>query len=257
MAASCGSLRWEQNFASRWAVAMKPTTPLLTWVTGLSWVVLLQGIAAPVRATQLADSSVQFDRAPALLEVGAMANHHASGGLFYATINLPFDAGEALGGISIQPQISLDGTHRGPSNPFTLDKTKVFLGAAQTPGAPVHLQDVSWDDTTHSVQIHFAQSVEPGATITVGLKPSQCPQRNTTYEFGVTAIPAAEKPQPDFLGYKTVSFRGDRLYRDYPFWWNRDDIFPFWNDTDSRVLFWDVPPAFDIRLRQHTRRLCD
>lgn len=228
---------------------MNSNSSLITGlVIGLSLPILVQTVAIPTKAAQQRDGFGHFDQPPSLLDTGAMRNRNNEG-MYYLTLDLPSDAGESLAGVTVDPQNQSDPDRQ---LRFDLDETEAFLGTARDPGTSVELQTVEQIETSGSVQIVFAQPINPGTTVTIGLTPGRRPNYRHTYQFGVTAIPAAEQPSPAFLGYGQISF-GDNRYREYPFWWSRDDVFPFYNETDRRVLFWDLPPQFDIRTRRYRR----
>lgn len=224
---------------------MKSTASLLTGLIALSLPILIQTVAIPAKAAQQSDGFVHFDRPPSLLDVGAMRGRDRDG-IYYFTLNVPADAGEALAGVVIHPQDQSDPERE---LDFDLDETEVFLGTSRDPGVELELQTVDQTEAPSRIQIVFAQPVNPGTTVTVGLKPSRRPNHKHTYQFGVTAVPAAENSASVFLGDRQIRFEDNR-YREYPFWWSRDDVFPFYNETDRRVLFWDLPPEFDPRLRR-------
>lgn len=215
-------------------------------IAGVSFPLLLHSFVLSAQAIQLTDGSVQFDHPPTLQATSA-AQSRSGSGMYYLTLSLPSNAGEALTAVIIAPQ-DLSNPER--KLQFELDQTEAFLGTPQQPGTQLGLQQVELLESSADIRVTFMQPIRPGTTVTIGLKPSHTPNRHRIYQFGVTAIPAAEIPSAVFLGYGQVNFQGDR-YRDYPFWWNRDDIFPYYNETDHRVLFWDLPPEFDIRTRRH------
>ncbi len=196
--------------------------------------------------------SSQFTNPPVLLSTSASASQRSQDGFYYFSIRLPETAGQSLAAVTIDPQ-----TSRRSDITFDLDQTEAFVGTPDGNQAILTLRSVSRVEGSDAVQISFAQPIQPGTTVTVGLKPSQTPERRR-YEFGVTAIPTASPSnsdpaasalgQPEFLGNGEVSFRGQR-YRDYPFWWRNDGLLSTWSEGDHRVLFWDLPPEFDPRLR--------
>lgn len=223
-----------------------PTILLASLMVSLSLPHFNQAIA-PVQAAQLSDGSVSFDRPPLLVNTTAAQSRRTQAGMYYFTINLPVDAGASLSQIRILPKSS----DRRLS--FDIDQTEAFFGDLAHPGTAIELQTVEVEEETNNLHITFAQPLPPNSTVTIGLQPSRTPNRRRTYQFDITAIPAAATPAPISIGNARFNFQG-RRYRDYPFWWNPDDIFPFYNESDHRVLFWDLPPEFDIRLRQRRQQ---
>jgi hypothetical protein len=219
----------------------------------------LSVLADPPPSSQLDQSASQFVQPPQLLSTSASASQRNQDGFYYFSIQVPEAAGRPLAAVTIDPQ-----SRRAGSITFDLEQTEAFVGTPAAQQDALALRSVgrvedsrvgdSRVEDSDAVQIVFAQPVQPGTTITVGLKPSQTPERRR-YEFGVTAIPAASSAdvaalgQPAFLGNGEVSFRGQR-YRDYPFWWRNDGLLSTGSEGDHRVLFWDLPPEFDPRLRR-------
>jgi hypothetical protein len=230
------------------AFAVRAQIPLVMLIASLSAL-----SALPVRAAQLADGTTQFDQPPSLLESGATESHTSRGGMYYFTISVPANAGEPLAGVVVSPKVESHHSDNSSDRDvqFNLNETEAFLGTPKQASTAIALQNVE-QLPSNDIRINFAQPVQPGTTLTIGLKPSERPSRSRDYQFGLTAFPVAANPAPVSLGNPTVSFRGSR-YRNYPFWWNPDEIFPYYNQSDHRVLFWDLPPEFDPRARQLRR----
>lgn len=208
----------------------------------------------PSTAQSINQATRQFAHPPVLLSTRASASPRSQDeGFYYFSIRLPVEAGRPLAAVTIDPL-----SRR--SIAFDLSQTEAFVGEP-TAQESLPLASVRLVENGDAVQITFARPIPPGTTLTVGLKPSQTPERRR-YEFGVTAMPLADSAdltaadstpaalgQPEFLGNGEISFRGER-YRDYPFWWRNDGLLSSWSGGDRRVLFWDLPPEFDPRLRR-------
>jgi hypothetical protein len=117
---------------------------------------------------------------------------------YYFTVELPADAGAALGGLTIQQTRGVDRNFM-----FNLERTRAFLGRPRREGAPVPVQ-ASFDSAARQFTIRFPEPIAPGGTVTVALKPWNNPAQSDTYMFQVTAYPAGDNPSPAPLGFGTL-----------------------------------------------------
>ena len=120
------------------------------------------------------------------------------GGEYYFTVTLPEKAGVGLGGLSITQTRGVDRSFQ-----FDLAASRAFLGRPRHEGAAVPVQ-VRFDGDQRRFQISFPQPPQPGATVTLALKPWMNPNQADTYMFAVEALPAGANPAPASLGYATM-----------------------------------------------------
>lgn len=117
---------------------------------------------------------------------------------YYFTVEVPADAGAALGGLTIQQTRGVDRDFN-----FSVDRSRAFLGRPRREGAPVPVE-VAFDQGARQFTIRFPEPIPPGGTVTVVLKPWNNPAYSDTYMFQVTAYPAGENPSPAPLGFGTL-----------------------------------------------------
>ncbi|MDZ7956620.1 MAG: DUF2808 domain-containing protein [Aulosira sp. DedQUE10] len=163
------------------------TTPLTTPLPTLS----------PASGTRTA----YFTQPPSLLKATTTYNRvNELGAVYYFTINLPENAGEALQKITIQQREGLEYIR------FQLDQSVAFEGTESQEGQKIELKDISSDQKNQTVSIAFNPPVSPGKKITIGLKAMQNPRSGGVYLFGVTAFPKGEKSHSQFLGFGRLHF---------------------------------------------------
>lgn len=117
---------------------------------------------------------------------------------YYFTVEVPADAGAALGGLTIQQTRGVDRNFN-----FSVDRSRAFLGRPRREGSPVPVE-VAFDQVARQFTIRFPEPIPPGGTVTVVLKPWNNPAYSDTYMFQVTAYPAGENPSPAPLGFGTL-----------------------------------------------------
>lgn len=172
----------------------------------------------PANAVQLADGKVYFTQPPRL--VGASTTQNATyvwGATYYFTLSLAEDAGEPLQQVTIVQRPSPDYVR------FDVEDTRAFEGTRRRDGTPLKLAEVAQDKETKAVTIRFDPPVPPGRTLTIGLRPYQNPTVGGVYLFGVTAFPAGEKPNGQFLGFGRLQFYDSG--RDSTFLFRRSPFF--------------------------------
>lgn len=191
-------------------------------------VFLIQTVLAAV-ASQGLDGQMQFAQPPVLVEQPTLelnSNRRA----YTFSIRVPNNAGAAMAGVLLEQadDESLD---------FDLGQTEAFLlGPSKNREAKLDLQSVE-QIVPEQIQIRFAEPVTPGTTITIALEPRHIPKGSNSYQIEVSAFPVATHAAA-FLGYQQVNTCRSRY----------DD------EGDRRVLFWDLPPEFDPRVRNNPCR---
>lgn len=165
--------------------------------------------AIDVKAVQLADGTVSFERSPRL--VNAVTTYKGASvpyARYYFTLQLPADAGEPLQQVTIAQRKGIE-TIR-----FELDETVAFQGLHTDKGEKLAVKSVVQDEDSLAISVTFAQPIEPGNTFTVGLEPRRNPRYGGVYLFGVTAFPAGEKSLGLYLGVGRFHFyrSGDGIH---------------------------------------------
>ncbi len=160
---------------------------------------------------QLRDGTVYFVQPPNLVSTTAtIKSVNAWGATYYFTINIPAQAGEPLGRVTIIQ-------HEGADNVrFKLDDSRAFIGTRNQKGARLPLAQVTQDRKKQTVVLNFDPPIAPGQTITIRLRPKENPRFSGVYLFGVTAYPWGQKSHGQFLGYGRLQFYGDRRLFGFP-----------------------------------------
>lgn len=158
-------------------------------------------VAPAIQAVQLADGTVSFEKAPDLISATTTYNStYMWGATYYFTLQVPENAGEPLGQVTIRQNEGVDDIE------FELKDTRAFEGTARHKGEKLTLKEVTRDSKTRTITVRFDPSVKPGKTFTIALRPVRNPDTGGAYIFGVTAFPAAEKPYGIYLGVGRLQF---------------------------------------------------
>lgn len=120
------------------------------------------------------------------------------GGEYYFTVTLAELAGAGLGGLTITQTRGVDRNFQ-----FDLAASRAFLGRPRQEGAAVPVE-VRFDGDQRRFQISFPKPPQPGATVTLALKPWMNPNQADTYMFALEALPAGANPAPAPLGFATM-----------------------------------------------------
>lgn len=152
-------------------------------------------------AVQLRDGITYFDYPPKLLS--ATTPHKSAGvwnATYYFTLELPENAGEPLQQVTIS---QTEGLERLRFNP---EKTVVFEGNRRQKGEEITGFLAEFDRRARVVSVQFDPPLSPGKVVTIALKPVRNPIQGGIYLFGVSAFPAGEAVQEQFLGYGRLHF---------------------------------------------------
>ncbi len=157
-------------------------------------------------AVQLQDGTVYFDRPPSLEYAAPTIDTARSwGSTHYFTLRVSPEAGEPLQRVEIQQRQGLDDDVR-----YDLEDTRSFTGTRRDRGTEVPLGEVTHDRDTQTVSVTFAEAIEPGTTVTIGLRPVRNPEYSGIYLYGVTVFPAGEKTHGQYIGVGRFHIRRSR-----------------------------------------------
>jgi Protein of unknown function (DUF2808) len=168
-------------------------------------------LAVPVKAVQFSDGTIHFAGVPSLGKVSTTDNQAWAWSVtYYFTIQVPADASEPLGRVVLQQTEGVD------SIEFNLKQTFAYLdGDSSAPGVrnqTIPLQATNMDKD--ALEVQFDTPIEPGKTVTLGLKPYNNPHTGGVYLFGVTTFPAGEKVQSQFIGTGRLQFYDRSFWHD-------------------------------------------
>lgn len=166
-------------------------------------------MTSSVQAVQLSDGRVYFIQPPRLGRVTTTERTAlASTAVYYFTIAIPADAGEPLQRVTVVQRDGDSSNRRILVNPRNV---RAFAGDGEDRGTPLPLNDVTFDRDTQTVTLNFDPPIQPGTTVTIGIRPERNPYVGGVYLYGVTAFPAGATPYGQFLGYGRIDIddRGD------------------------------------------------
>ncbi len=166
---------------------------------GLSLPFAISSFPHPIaQSVQFPDGTIAFAKAPQLLKA---TTPHINAGYrsadYYFTFSVPEDAEAPLQQLTFAQREGVE------QIAFLLGPTQAYRN--QRRSQPINISSVTTDEQKQ-VSIRFEQPISPGSTVTVGLKARRNPNLGGVYLFGVTAFPAGEKVQSQFLGYGRLHF---------------------------------------------------
>lgn len=121
---------------------------------------------------------------------------------YYFTVELPVTAGEPL------QRVTFSQTEGTEHIRFDLKHSSAFEGTRDRRGSKLALKLVK-SDPTQPVTVTFDPPVPPGKTVTIGLRTVRNPLFDGIYLFSVTAFPAGEQANGQFLGFGRLQFYTD------------------------------------------------
>lgn len=138
-----------------------------------------------------------FKRSPRLIDTRAThKTENSSVATYYFTIEVPADAGAALKSIKIEQRENFNETIV-----FKPQKSRAVMGETFSRGQPLSLAAIGGEESAGTVTVVLAEPIEPGNTVTIGVKPTRNPPHGGTYLFGVTVYPeGGEDSQGLYLG---------------------------------------------------------
>ncbi len=154
------------------------------------------------QAVQLRDGKTYFTTPPTLVEAVTTRNTvYVWGATYYFTVKMSANAGEPLDRVTIKQ-------HEGGENvQFDLAESRAFEGERSQEGSALGIKSTQLDKETNTISVIFDPPIQPGKTITIGLRPYNNPRYSGVYLFGVTAFPPGnEQAYGQFLGYGRLHF---------------------------------------------------
>ncbi len=164
---------------------------------------------APLQAqvTQPRNRPASFIQPPRLLTIESSEKQVAvSRVTYFFTLNVPENAGSGLGQITINQR---DGDTFLRQIDYRPEDTRAFTGTASDRGTEIAVAETTNNEDTQTLTVRFAEPVPPGTTVTIALRPRRNPRMQGVYLFGVTAFPADNTANGQFLGYGRLTFYGN------------------------------------------------
>lgn len=159
-----------------------------------------------VQGVELSDGTVYFVSPPRLDPDSVYSTRTAPlalGATYYFTLEIPDDAGEPLSQVSIA---QYGGNSVIQDVQFLSDESFAFGGTRRDREEELTLGGSSFDDESRTLLLTFDPPVEPGTTLTIGIRPRNNPRSEGVYLFGVTAYPPGDQIHGQFLGYARLQF---------------------------------------------------
>ncbi len=151
---------------------------------------------------QLPENSTSFSGGVPTL-VGAEVPHSGTNYMspkYYFTLNLPADANQSLGQVTIQQEENIETIQ------FELDKTTAFEGTVNNEGQALEITEVTQDPQTKTINVSFEPPVPPDTTFSISLQAKKNPSGGEIYLFRVNAFPAGDNPIGLDLGVGRLQF---------------------------------------------------
>ncbi|NET35677.1 MAG: DUF2808 domain-containing protein [Cyanothece sp. SIO1E1] len=156
------------------------------------------------RAVQLADGLTHFERPPSLIKASTPHNRVAERNAgYYFDLRVHENAGEPLQKVVIAQE---NGNTAFSAVDFDLAKTRAYFGSRRRRGEKVRIDEVTWDGELQAVIVNFNPPIAPGTDLTLRLHAYNNPGLIGVYLFGVTAFPAGEETQGQFIGFGRLQF---------------------------------------------------
>jgi hypothetical protein len=168
----------------------------------------LLATAPSARAVTFADGSTHFAGIPKLTRTFVSKKTVSVLGPTYAfTLQVPQDASEDLGRIVIRQTQGADQTWY-----QSLHEIRTFQGTVQDQGRNFAIAAVDIDPESNVITVDLDETVAPGETVTLILRPNHNPRRTGTYLFTLHVFPSGRKPAGQFV--ETIRVQIDERNRD-------------------------------------------
>ena len=169
-----------------------------------SWIIALivtAGTSGIIIPEALAAGRGFFEAAPRLENVRTTFNDtQVRGATYYFTVTIPEDAVESLNELIIEQRGGFSDIT------FLLDETTAFIGTSRDRQDKIPLANVSQSEDKREITAQFEEPVEPGTTVTLGLRPRRNPRTGGVYLFGVTASPTTNSDHDFYMGVGRLQF---------------------------------------------------
>ncbi len=156
-------------------------------------------------ALKRADGSIAFAEPPLLVAAKTpYTDTDVWDTTYYFTLELPLTAGEPLQKVTFSQTESIEMIR------FDIKHSRAFEGTQDHQGLKLALEPPGKRDRqTQTVTVKFDPPVSPGKTVTIALRTIRNPLYDGIYLLGVTAFPAGERTNGQFLGYGRLQFYTD------------------------------------------------
>ena len=122
---------------------------------------------------------------------------------YYFTVELPATSGEPL------QKVTFSQAEGSQLIRFDQQDSVAFEGTRSHHGPKLVLKPAKSDRSSKTVTVAFDPPLQPGKTVTIGIRPVRNPLYDGVYLFGVTAFPPGEQAAGQFLGFGRLQFYTD------------------------------------------------
>lgn len=154
-------------------------------------------------AGQLQNGTVFFNKPPTLVDATSSSGLAVQSGATYKfTLWVPEDAGEPLQAVTIK------GNRMWNNTGFDPNESRAYKTDKMAAEVPVALASIGGTKPANpgEVTVVFDPPIAPGNKVTVVLQPRQTAWEDGIDLFGVTAFPAGQSSQGQFLGYGRLHY---------------------------------------------------
>jgi len=155
-------------------------------------------------AVTLGNGEVAFAQPPRLVSTSTpYTDTSFPNPTYYFTVEVPATAGEPLQQLTFTQRSGTEDIE------FQPKKTIAFIGTRHRQGQNLAVQTVRSDAQRQTVTVTFDSPVQPGQTVTIGLRPDSNPFYDGVYLFDVTAFPSGKQTAGQSLGVGRLQFYSD------------------------------------------------
>ena len=140
--------------------------------------------------------------APKLIDSSATSQSPGARSTYYFTIKVPETAINSVKAVTITQKPALE------TIKFALDRSQASVDNEQAGALPVQLTSIGGvqNNENNEVTVVFDEAIQPGNTVTVGLKALSNPDIGGIYSFGVTVFPEDQTSDGLYLGNARFHF---------------------------------------------------
>jgi hypothetical protein len=152
----------------------------------------------PIHAQSISEETSFFRKSPRLIRAATTFRNPRAIATYFFEIKMPEDASDSLQSVVINQQKNSE------TIKFFPDQTKAFIDNNQQESIPI-TAELERNEDKNQLKILLKQPVKPGDILTLAIR-AKNPLYGGIYQFGVTAYPQGNNPQPLYLGIGRIHF---------------------------------------------------
>lgn len=164
-----------------------------------------QRVRLPQKSSYWSQQAESFGKVPRLTSSGSTYQTPNTPSTYYFTILVPQGARDALKAVTIDQRSGLE------TIAFSVDRSRAVLGSDLASGSPLALTPIGGSEPqeANEVTVVFDKPIQPGHSVTLGVRARANPIYGGIYSFGVTAFPENEQSPALYLGSTRLNFTGN------------------------------------------------